>query len=160
MNAENSPSLYNIEFESISKGKESINVVPEPENDIILLGGSDKKQHLLSVLMADIKWTINAESKISYISPYEENCIGNDATYVIKKIVSKYLPQSSIIACLIELEELIDIIRTSKNTKARTLVVDAFINEYNINKVEIASSPIFDLQGNVVGIQGLCQYLI
>lgn len=165
MNGENNPALFMDEFESISTDKniinknESINVVKQQENDIELLEVSDKKQRLLSVLLADIKWTINLESKVSYVSPFVENCIGNDARYVIKKIASSYLAQSSIIACLIELEELIDIIRTSKNTKSRSLIVETVINEYNIEKIEITSSAIFDLQGNVVGIRGLCRYL-
>lgn len=160
MNAVNNTSFYKFEFESISKDREPIDVVPKQEDDLILLEGSDKKQRLLSVLLADIKWTINSEGIVSYVSPYMENCIGIHAKYVIKKILSRYLTQSSILACLIELEELNEIIRTSKNTKSRTLVVETIINEYNIKKIEITSSVIFDLQGNVVGIQGLCKYLI
>lgn len=160
MNAKKSPYFYKDKFESISKVKGSVNAIFEQEDDIILLEGYDKKQRLLSVLLADIKWTINSESIISYVSPYVENCIGNQAKYVIKKIVSKYLTQSSIIACLIELEELIDIIRTSKHTNSRILIVETLTNEYGINKIEITSSAIFDLQGNVIGIQGLCKYVI
>lgn len=160
MNAENSPSFYKDEFESPDIKKEPINVFHELENDIILLEGNDKRERMLSILLADLKWTINSEGKVSYVSPFVDNCIGNDAKSVIKKISSKYLTPSSIISCLIELEELIEIIRTSKNTKSRTLMVETNINEYNFKSVEIKSSAIFDLKGNVIGIQGLCKYLI
>lgn len=146
-------------FKDIINDKEFINAVVKQEGDTILLEDLNKRHRLMSVLLADIKWTINSVGKVSYINPYLENCIGNDAKYVIKKIVSRYLTQSSVIACLIELEDLTDIIRTSKNTKSRTLILDTVINESNINKVEVTSSAIFDIHGNVVGIQGLGYYL-
>jgi hypothetical protein len=165
MNVGKNSAFYEEEYESIGRDKEIINknesnqVVSEQGNDMILLEEADKKERLLSVLLADIKWTINSEGKVSYISPYQENCIGNDAKYLIKKIASKYLPQSSVMACLIELEEFLEMIRTSKNIRQHKLIVDTLKNENDINKVEISSSAIFDTQGNVVGIQGLCKYL-
>lgn len=165
MNMRNSSSFSKDESESIravngnNNNEETINIIIKSEGEIILLEESNKRQHLLSVLLADIKWTINPEGKVTYISPFIENCIANDAKYVIKKIVSRYLTQPSIIACLIELEELTDIMRTSKYSKSRTLIVDTVINESNIEKVEITSSAIFDKQGHVVGIQGLCSYI-
>lgn len=165
MNIANSSSSNKDKSESIRADKnininrDTINTFFKQEGEIILLEKPDKRQHLLSVMLADFKWTINSEGIVSYIHPFVENCIGKDARYVIKKIVSRYLTQSSIIACLIELEELTEILRTSKNIKSRILTVDTLINECNIVKVEITSSAIFDLQGNVVGIQGLCCYL-
>lgn len=165
MNAEKSPAFYKDEFESISADKdiinknESINVVPKQENDIVL-EETNKKQRLMSVLMADIKWTINSEGKVSYINPYVEDCIGNHAKYLIKKIVSRYLTQSSVMACLIELEDLLEMLRTSKNTQQRKLIVDMLKDKSEIEKLEVTSSAIFDTQGNIVGIQGLCKFLI
>jgi hypothetical protein len=165
MNQGNSSSYSKDESESIRAHRniinyrESINAFFQQEGEIILSEGPDNKQRLWSVLLADFIWIINLEGKVSYVYPFIENCIGNDVRYVIKKIACKYLTQSSVIASLIELEELSEIIRTSKNTRSRTFIVDTLVRESNIEKVEITSSPIFDIQGNLVGIQGLCSYL-
>lgn len=165
MKIEKIPGFYKDELESISayegilNNSESINDAHEQGNDIILLEETDNRERLLSLLLADIKWTINSEGKVSYISPYEEDCIGKDPRYIIKKVVSRYLTQASVMACLIELEELIEMLRTSKHTQSRKLIVDTLLNKSDIKKIEISSSAIFDTQGNVVGIQGLCRYL-
>lgn len=165
MNITNSSSYGKNEYESIRademiiRNKVTINDFLKKEGEIKILEEPDKRQRLLSVLLADFKWTINSEGIVSYVNPFVENCIGNDARFVIKKIVSRYLTQSSVVACLIELEELTEIMRTSKNIKSRTLIVDTLTNEGNVRKVEITSSAVFDLSGNVVGVQGLCCYL-
>lgn len=165
MKVKKSTAFYKNEFElfgtdkDIIKKNESINEVTGAKNEIIQLEETEKRKRLLSVLLADYKWTINQEGKVTYINPYVDDCIGNDAKYIIKKIVSRYLPQLSVMACLIELEELNEMLRTSRNTHQRKLIVDILKNESGIKKIEILSSAIFDSQGNVVGIQGLCNYL-
>lgn len=165
MNIRNGSSQNKNKLESIRANKniinyrDSINDFFEQEGEIIFNEEPDKRQRLLSILLADFKWTINSDGKVSYIFPFVENCIGKEASYIIKKIICKYLTLPSVIACLIELEELKEIMRTSKNIKSRTLIVDTVTKERNVEKIEITSSAIFDIQGNVVGIQGLCFYL-
>lgn len=165
MNDKKGISFYKDELESIDSDKDIFNkkefttVNSELGNDIIQLEEIDKRKRLMSVLLADIKWTINSEGKVTYINPFVDDCIGNDSKYIIKKIVSRYLTPSSVMACLIELEELNEMLRTAKHTQQRKLILEIIKNKSNFYKIEISSSAIFDSLGNVVGIQGLCKYL-
>lgn len=165
MKLENRLSAFDGKFKFINNGDTDSHAIfrvitgPEQMNEFPLIDNEKDKQRLLSVLLADIKWTINSDAKVSYISPFVENCIGNDAKTVIKHVVSKYLTASSVLSCLIELEELIEIMRTFKNTGPRKLVVELLPNENNIDQMEISISTIFDSKGNVVGIAGLGNYV-
>lgn len=165
MKLENNSSVPDYEFKFIHKGIKG-NLVIKNDGTIAeqitehsLIDNDKEKQRLLLVLLADIKWTINSETKVSYISPFVENCIGNDAKTVIKQVVSKYLTPPSILSCLIKLEELKEILRTFKNTEPRKLVVELFANESNNEKMEISIFTIFDSKGNVIGFTGLCNYI-
>ena len=162
----NSISAFDDEFGFIQRNSNGSHVaLGKPRTvankiiEIPFLDNQQEKQRVLSVLLADIKWTINSDGKVSYISPFVDNCLGVDAKFVIKHLASEYLIPSSILSCLIELEKLKEIIRTFKNTEPRKLLVELVPNECNIEKIEITMSVIFDSKGNVVGISGLCNYL-
>lgn len=167
MKLENNQSFFDNEFQAFWKnGYKSHDVSEDPlilgeqTTDIPFTNNEKEKLRVLSVLLADFKWTINTDCKVTYISPFIENCLGNDAGLVIKHLLSNYLTPSAIISCLIELEELKEIMRTFKNTEPRKLVAELLPNKSNFEKIEITSSTVFDLKGNVVGISGLCNFIL
>ncbi|HET6560076.1 MAG TPA: hypothetical protein VFG54_22300 [Prolixibacteraceae bacterium] len=117
----------------------------------------EEKYRLYSIFTSDVVWTINTEGKVSYINPFVENCIGNDADNVIKNIVSKFLSPASVISCLIELEEIKPVVKSEYKMKPRKLFLETLMFEEKTRRLEITTSAIYDSMNNFVGFIGTCQ---
>lgn len=116
----------------------------------------EEKYRLYTIFTSDVVWTINKEGKVSYVNPFVENCIGLDADKVIKNIVSKFLTPVSVVSCLIELEELISLVKSKYKMEPRKLLVETLMFEEKTKRLEIATYASYDSMGNFIGFTGTC----
>lgn len=117
----------------------------------------EEKYRLYTIFISDVVWTINNEGKVSYVNPFIENCIGNDAGLVIKKIVSKFLSAPSVISCLIELEEIKSVVKSEYHMKPRKLFLETLMFEETTKRLEITTTASYDSMNNFIGFTGTCQ---
>jgi len=118
---------------------------------------SEEKYRLFAILSADVIWTINLEGKVSYVSPFIENCVGYEAKIVIKNIVSKFLSPSSVMSCLIELEEMKSIVLSNMKIEQRKLLLETLGLENNVRWIEVTISSLYDSAYNLIGFSGICR---
>lgn len=116
----------------------------------------EEKYRLYTVFTSDLVWTINKDGKVTYVNPFVENCIGNDADLVIRNKVSKFLSPVSLLSCLIELEEIKDLVKSEHKMEPRKFFIETLMFEEKTKRLEVTNYASYDSMGNFIGFTGTC----
>lgn len=134
-----------------------VNDITEQKKIEQALKKSEDKFRLLTVNLSDLVWTINSEGIVTYVSPFIENILGHFSEEVIKKNLSKILTPTSIMSCLIELEEMKSIILSGKKMEPRKLILESIGKDVTSKWIEVTTSAMYNSANNFIGFSGVCQ---
>lgn len=117
----------------------------------------EQRLSLLNENMADVIWTADADSCLSYLSPSIEKLLGYTANELVGKPMIFTLTEESVHEALKQLGEAITVARDAPGTRYldRMAELAQVRKDRSVVWTEVAIRAFFDIKGNLEGAQGV-----